>query len=277
MEAVELARSLSRDGRILEVASGVTSLYRIWDLDDTRLVKVYASGAAHKREKRALDMLSGLSSLPEVLEDGVTDELHYTVFDDPGKWTLETLQDNASLSRTAGALLAELHQHDPAHFSNVAHGMDQDWITSDFPSVFRRLERYRGRLQLKADVLTAAGQMEPPIAESQVIIHTDPGPDHFFVQDGGSMTLLHWEWSTLGPPEWDLSRLVWLMRAKAGPAAAAAVSEGYGAQLAPAELNKWAAYHSAMMLTQLVEHMEQPLKGAKWLVEELEQAVGVSA
>lgn len=277
MEPADLARSLSREGRILEVASGVTSLYRIWDLDETRLVKIYASGAAHKREKRALDMLAGLSSLPTVLEDGVTSDLHYTVFADPGKWTLETLRDNTAMARKAGELLAELHERDPADFSNVAHGMDQDWLTSDFPSVFRRLERYRGRLQVPAEVLSAAGSLPPPQTLRQVIIHTDPGPDHFFIRDGGPMTLLHWEWSTFGPPEWDLSRLMWLMRAKSGPGAAQAVAEGYGTVLSPDQLNTWAAYHSGMMLTQLVEHMEQPLKAARWLVAELERAASPSA
>ena len=94
------------------------------------------------------------------------------------------------------------------------------------------------------------------------------------VDDGGTVTLFHWEWSTLGPPEWDYSRLLWLTRLKAGPESAAGVMEGYGSEISKDELERWVVYHSAMMLQQAVEAPDQQLRGANWLVEELTRAVG---
>lgn len=265
---------MSSEGRILEVSSGVSPLYRIWDLDETRLVKVYKSGAAHKREEKALAALAGMSGLPSVLDSGVIGERHYTVFADPGKWTLETLRESPGLGAHAGAILAELHSQPSYGFSNVAHGMDQEWLDSDVPSVVRRLERYRGKLHLPADVLARAATVGAPTVSGQVIIHTDPGLNHFMVEDGGAVTLLHWEWATLGPPEWDYSRLLWLARARGGSDLAARVAEGYGSVLPDDQLRRWAVYHSGMMLIQAVEQVDPQLRGVEWLRAEFQSAVG---
>ena len=53
MEAAQIARNLSGDGRIVEVGSGVGRLYRVWDGTDTYLVKVYSSVSAERREHLA--------------------------------------------------------------------------------------------------------------------------------------------------------------------------------------------------------------------------------
>jgi aminoglycoside phosphotransferase (APT) family kinase protein len=117
--------------------------------------------------------------------------------------------------------------------------------------------------------------LTPPQTGMPAIIHTDPNPEQVMVDDDGKVTLFHWEWSTLGPPEWDYSRLLWLTRLKAGPDTAAGVMEGYGAEISDDELERWAVYHSGMMLTQAVEAPDQQLRGADWLVEEFTRAVGV--
>jgi hypothetical protein len=277
MEPAELARSLSSEGRILEVKSGVSPLYRIWDLDETRLVKVYTSGAGHKRENKALNALSGMTGLPVVLDSGVIDERHYTVFADPGKWTLETLRESPGLGSDAGEILAELHSRPSQDFSNVAHGMDQGWLDADVPSVIRRLGRYRGKLQISAALLEKAATVPAPVASGQAIIHTNPGLDHFLVEDGGVVTLLHWEWATLGPPEWDYSRLLWLARARGGRDLASRVAAGYGSVLSDEEFKRWAVYHSGMMLIQSVEQADPQLRGLQWLISEFRQAVDAAA
>ncbi|NNL97600.1 MAG: hypothetical protein HKO63_05290 [Acidimicrobiia bacterium] len=40
------------------------------------------------------------------------------------------------------------------------------------------------------------------------------------------------------------------------------------------ELERWAVYHSGLMLKQAVEATDQQLRGADWLVKELTRAVG---
>ena len=273
MEAAQIARSLSGDGRIVEVGSGVGRLYRVWDGSDTYLVKVYSSASAERREHQAFEHLSDLPGLPTVIERGESDGTPWAKFAEPGKWNLASLPESLSLGRKAGDVLAALHRHDPGHLSNVAHGMDRDWVNADYPSTFKRLERYRGRLHLAADVVERAAAMPPPDAGPPVVIHTDPNPEQFMVDDHGTVTLFHWEWATMGPPEWDYSRLLWLTRLKAGPDSAAGVTEGYAGEISEDQLERWAVYHSGMMLRQAVEAADQQLRGADWLVDELTRAV----
>ncbi|NNC75827.1 MAG: aminoglycoside phosphotransferase family protein [Acidimicrobiia bacterium] len=275
MEPAAIARKLSGDGRIVEVGAGVGRLYRVWDGTETSLVKIYASVSAERRERQALENLAGLPGLPAVVRRGVEDERPWVVFEEPGKWNLASLPESISLGRKAGEVLAALHSHDTGHLSNVEHGMDSDWINGDYPSTFKRLERYRGRLHLPAEVVARAMELTPPSTGAPVIIHTDPNPEQFMVDDDGNVTLFHWEWSTLGPPEWDYSRLLWLTGLKAGPGSAAGVMEGYGVEISDEDLERWAVYHSGMMLKQAVEAPDQQLRGADWLVEEITRAVGV--
>ncbi len=273
MEAADIARSLSGDGRIVEVGSGVGRLYRVWDGTETSLVKVYSSVSAERREHQALDALADLPGLPKVVRRGQENGTPWVVFEEPGRWNLASLPESISLGRKAGKILATLHAHDAGHLSNVAHGIDSDWVNSDYPSTFKRLERYRGRLHLPAEVVASALEIAPPTAGPAVIVHTDPNPEQFMVDDHGNVTLFHWEWSTLGPREWDYSRLLWLTRLKAGPDSAAGVIEGYGHVLSVEELERWTVYHSGMMLKQAVEVADQQLRGADWLVKELTRAV----
>ncbi|MDH3538746.1 MAG: aminoglycoside phosphotransferase family protein [Acidimicrobiia bacterium] len=274
MEPAAIARKLSGDGRIVEVGTGVGRLYRVWDGTETSLVKIYSSVSAERRERQALENLAGLPGLPVVVRRGVEEDRPWVVFKEPGKWNLASLPESISLGRKAGSVLAALHHHDTGHLSNVEHGMDTAWINGDYPSTFKRLERYRGRLHLPADVVARAMDLTPPRTGTPVIIHTDPNPEQVMVDDDGNVTLFHWEWSTLGPPEWDYSRLLWLTRLKAGPDSAAGVVEGYGADMSDNQLERWAVYHAGMMLKQAVEAQDQQLRGAGWLVEELTRAVG---
>jgi aminoglycoside phosphotransferase (APT) family kinase protein len=273
MEPADIARKLSGDGRIVEVGSGVGRLFRVWDGSETSLVKVYPSISAERREKQAFENLADLKGLPTVLRRGEEEGTPWVVFAEPGKWNLASLPESISLGRKAGGVLAALHRHDTGHLSNVAHGMDADWVNADYPSTFKRLDRYRGRLHLPAAVVAGAMEITPPPSGPAVIIHTDPNPEQFRVNDEGRVTLFHWEWSTLGPPEWDYSRLLWLTNLKAGPDSAAGVVEGYGRELPEEDLQRWTVYHAGMMLNQAVEVADQQLRGADWLVAELTRTV----
>lgn len=273
MEAADIARKLSGEGRILEVGTGVGRLYRIWDNGGTRMVKVYATTAAERREQQALENLDGLIGLPTVLSRGLEGEHPWVVFRDPGKWNLASLPENIGLGRKAGEILRALHSRSADHLSNVSHGIDQEWINGDFPATFKRLERYRGKLRLSAELVEAAAEIEPPTVSGGVVVHTDPNPEQFYVDDYENMTLFHWEWSTLGAPEWDFSKLLWLTRLRTGPDSGTGVVEGYGSEISDDELERWAVYHSGMMLVSAVEVSDQQLRGVEWLVDELTRAV----
>lgn len=273
MEPIEIARRLAGDGRVVEVGSGVGSLFRVWDGAQTHLVKIYSSVSAERREQQAFENLSDLPGLPTVVNRGQEDGRAWVMFAEPGKWNLASLPESLSLGRKAGEILAALHSHESDHLSNVAHGMDDAWIQADYPSTFKKLDRYRGRVHLAGEVVERALALSPPATSTPVIIHTDPNPEQFLVDDDGKVTLFHWEWSTLGPPEWDFSRLVWLTRLKAGPDSAAGVVEGYGSDMSDEQLRRWSIYHSGMMLNQAVEVADQQLRGADWLVGELTRAV----
>lgn len=276
MDAAEIARNLSGDGRILEVGAGVGRLYRIWVDDGTQLVKVYSTTASERREQQALDSLVGLTGLPTVLSRGLEGENPWVVFEDPGKWNLASLPENVGLGRKAGEILRQLHTRNPDHLSNVSHGIDQEWINGDFPATFKRLERYRGKLHISAELVQAAAEIEPPTVSHGVVVHTDPSPEQFYIDDDESITLFHWEWSTLGAPEWDYSKLLWLTGLKTGPDAASGVIEGYEVDMSDGELERWAVYHSGMMLVSAVEVSDQQLRGAEWLVDELTRAVAAA-
>ena len=107
----------------------------------------------------------------------------------------------------------------------------------------RRLARYRRRVGVDADLFADVAAVPPPEASAPLPAHTDPSPDDF-----GAITLVDWEWATLAPPEWDLSKAAWLMGAQSGPAAAEALQQGYGRTLSPMQLNRWIVYHAAMHL-----------------------------
>ena len=62
------------------------------------------------------------------------------------------------------------------------------------------------------------------------------------------VTLVGLEWATLAPPEWDLSRMIWLLESRVGDRAALAFQKGYGRELSRAELERWTVYHVAMLL-----------------------------
>ena len=51
---------------------------------------------------------------------------------------------------------------------------------------------------------------------------------------------------------------------------------GYGSDMTDDELQRWAVYHSGMMLVSAVEVSDQQLRGADWLVEELTRAVAAA-
>ncbi len=281
MDAYELATRLAVGGRVQDLTGpnrrvGANHLYRIWtDGDGSRILKVYGTPARERRERHALDALSSIDGIPRIIDRGIVEGTVWATFADAGRWNLATLPENSGLAQKAGEILRTVHDSAPNPLSNLSRGIDQEWVTIDFASTMRRLLRYRGKLGVPLDLIEAASNVTPPFASEPRAAHTDPGPRNFLVDDDGNVTLINWEWATLAPPEWDLSKAIWLVGRSSGPQAAEALQRGYGKSMDPAQLDRWVVYHAAM---NLVYEAEQQLSGVSKepyqdLVAELQRAV----
>lgn len=279
MDPYQLAESLARGERIQELSPGqrpisANRLFRLFDERSGRILKVYGTAARQRREQHALSALHGVPGLPVVLERGTEGDTHWTLFADSGRWSLGTLPENPSLARRAGEILHHLREMEPSSLTNLERGIDQEWVTVDFISTFRRMERYRGRLGVSQELLEAARTVRPPFASEPRAAHTNATPDNFLVDDGGNVTLINWEWATLAPPEWDLSKATWLTGLRLGPAAAAALQEGYGIAIDRVQLDRWTVYNAGMMLVWEAENrIGGRLDDLSYLVGELQRAV----
>jgi hypothetical protein len=279
VQPLEVAERLARGGRVQQLAGGDKALganrvYRLWTESGTRILKIYGTAARERRERHGLDAMRDLTGLPTLLDRGSDGELHWALFDDAGRWSLGSLPENPGLARKAGEILRDVHDIAAASMSNLSRGIDQDWVAVDFVSTFRRLERYRGKVGLSGEVLEQARAIRPPFAGEPRAAHTNPKPENFIVDDVGTVTLINWEWATLAPPEWDLSRAAWLLGLRAGPSAATSLQDGYGRKLDPVQLDRWIVYHAGMML--VYEAEQTVLTGGgdfDFLVAELRRAI----
>jgi hypothetical protein len=261
----------------MERGLSANRIYRIWVGDGTRIAKVYGTPARQRREFHALEDLAALPGTPRLIDRGVEGETSWAVFEDAGRWNLGTLPENPGLARKAGQIMKTVHDTPTAKLTNLSRGMDQEWIAVDFLSTLRRLERYRGRLHLASDVLADAREVRPPFASDPRGAHTNPVPDNFVVDDNGKVTLINWEWATVAPVEWDISKATWLLGLHAGPSAAAAFQEGYGRSLDQYQLDRWVVYHAAMMLVHRVERSMDASIGTHDLVlSEFRRAVAAA-
>ena len=279
MTPAQLAELKARGDSVQELTTARRNprsnrVFRIWSERSSVILKVYGTSGHERRERHALHALRGIPGTPVVLDEGVDEDMHWALFEDAGQWNLASLPENTGLAHQAGRLLRAIHSVDPVAFSNLPRGIDQAWVSVDFISTIRRLERYRGRLGISSDLIEAAGRVRPPFASPPRIAHTDPVPNHFLVDNAGTVTLVSWQWSTLAPPEWDLSRALWLIGLRAGPATAGALAAGYGVQLDAAQLDRWTVYHASMMLVAETEHrLSGRLDDLSFVVAELQRAV----
>lgn len=281
----DIAQRLAGGGAVQQLTAatslvGANQVFRIWRAGQTSIVKVYGSDARERREHHALNALNDLENLPVIIDGGAEGDSHWIMFKDAGRWNLQTLPENPGLGRAAGSILRGLHRHDTAAVTNLTRGIDQEWVAVDFESTLRRLDRFRSRVGLSADLVAAATEVNPPFASEPGVAHTDATPRNFIVDDAGNITLISWEWATLAPPEWDLSRAVWSIGMHAGPAAALAVIDGYGRPMDDIQLDRWIVYHAAQTLVSHAEKnlLSRPTDTPSDLVHEFNRAVlGASA
>lgn len=282
MRPIELAQKLAGGGRVheltgMERGQSANRVFRTWIGDGTRIAKIYGTPARERRELHALEALAALPGTPQLIDRGLEDDVHWAVFEDAGRWNLGTLPENPGLARKAGEILRSVHETDSEKITNLSRGMDQEWVAVDFLSTLRRLERYRRRLELPGQLLEDARAVRPPFASEPRSAHTNPAPDNFVVDDNGNVTLITWEWATVAPPEWDLSKATWLLNIQAGPLAGAAFQEGYGKSLDEYQLDRWVVYHSAMTLVFRIERaMDAAIGTHEMYLSEFRRAVAAA-
>ena len=273
MDARGLVEGLHPGGRIRELASGANKVFRITEGEtDTSIVKVYPVASRAKREKHALDALAGIEGVPRVLNSGSEGDLAWIRLNDGGRWNLASLPKNLETLEAAGRTLRGVHSA-TAEITNLTVGIDADYVLSHYRSTIQRLGRFRRRFGMEQQVLDRALDIEPPLATSPVPAHTRPTPNKFVVDDAGNVTLVDWEWATLGPPEWDLTLAVWQFANAQGEDAAAAFRRGYAAELPESRYRSWVAYHSAMMMLDAAEVRDGRLGDLSYLVGDLTDAV----
>lgn len=258
MDPQTIARMLAVGGTYQELTAatalvGPNRVFRIWRKGKSFILKVYGSEARQRREAHSLHALGRLAHLPQIIDRGVHDGSHWITFEDAGRWNLQSLPENPGLARTSGTILREVHTADRTPFSNLSRGIDVEWVAVDFGSALRRLERYRARVGVTPRQIEMALELNPPFGSDPVVAHTDPVVRNFIVDDAGHVTLIDWEWATLAPPEWDLTRMIWSASMHAGPSAAEAVVAGYGKQIDGVQLDRWIVYHAAQTLVRYAE------------------------
>jgi aminoglycoside phosphotransferase (APT) family kinase protein len=273
MDARSLVDGLFPNARARELAAGANKVYRIAESDtETSIVKVYPVVSREKRERHALEALAGVDGVPKIESHGIEGELAWLKMTDGGQWTLASLPKNPETLEAAGRTLRNVHSAS-AEITNLVVGIDSEYVLSHYRSTIDRLGRFRRRFGMDQTVLDRALEIEPPLATAPVPVHTRPTPSKFVVNDDGKVTLVDWEWATLGPPELDLTLAVWQLATLLGEDAASSFRVGYGAELPESRYRSWVAYHSAVMMLDAAEVREGRLGDLGYLVDDLTEAV----
>jgi aminoglycoside phosphotransferase (APT) family kinase protein len=273
MTARALVEELYPSARMRELAAGANKVFRVAENEnETTIVKVYPAASREKRERRALEALAGIEGVPKILNHGIQGDQAWLKMTDGGSWNLSSLPKNLEVVEAAGRTLRNVHDAE-AEITNLVVGIDSDYVKSHYRSTIDRLGRFRRRFGMQQVVLDKALDIEPPLATDPVPSHTRPTPSKFVVSETGDVTLVDWEWATLGPPEWDLTLAVWQFAVNHGEDAAAAFRKGYAAELPESRYRSWVAYHSAMMMLDAAEQREGRLGDLHYLVSDLTEAV----
>ena len=273
MTSRALVEKLYPSARIRELAAGANKVYRVTENEtDNSIIKVYPVASREKRERHALEALAGIEGVPPILNHGVEGDQAWLKLSDGGGWNLSSLPKNLEVVEAAGKTLRNVHSA-KAQITNLAVGIDSEYVKSHYKSTIERLGRFRRRFGMQQVVLDRALDIEPPLATDPVPSHTRPTPSKFIVAEDGAVTLVDWEWATLGPPEWDLTLAVWQFAVNHGEDAAAAFRKGYAAELPESRYRSWVAYHSAMMMLDAAEQREGRLGDLHYLVDDLTEAV----
>jgi aminoglycoside phosphotransferase (APT) family kinase protein len=273
MDARSLVEGLYPNARIRELGAGSNRVFRVTENETVNsIIKVYPVASREKRERRALEALAAIDGVPKIQNHGMVGDTAWLKMNDAGAWNLASLPKNLDAIEAAGRTLRSVHSAS-AEITNLNVGIDSDYVLSHYRSTIERLGRFRRRFGMDQAVLDKALDIEPPLATAPAPAHTRPTPSKFILAESGKVTLVDWEWATLGPPEWDLTLAVWQFASTFGEDAASAFRRGYAAELPESRYRSWVAYHAAMMMLDAAEVREGRLGDLSYLVNDLTEAV----
>ena len=131
MDISEVTQRFAPGGRVQELTRidrvlGANRIYRVWDDEGSKILKLYGTPARERRERHALEAVAGIEGTPKMLEGGVEGDTAWILFEDGGQWTIGSLPENTTTGRKVGEILHRIHEVDPALVSNLARGIDQD-------------------------------------------------------------------------------------------------------------------------------------------------------
>ncbi len=273
MDAKDLVTSLHPSATIRELSAGANKVFRVFEEGDrSSIVKVYPVASRERRERHALEALASTPSVPRILDNGIDGDSAWMKMTDGGRWNLATLPKNLDVVEAAGKALKGVHSSG-VKITNLAAGIDADYVLSHYRSTVERLGRYRRRFEMDQVVLDRALELEPPLATAPTPSHTKPLLSKFVINDDSEILIVDWEWATLAPPEWDLTLAVWQFAGRIGEDAAAAFRAGYEAELPESRYRPWVAYHASMMMLEAAEVREGRLGDLQYLVSDFQEAV----
>ncbi len=274
MKAQLVVEAISPTASIKTLSASTNQVFRLTEeTGETSIVKVYSTPARERRERHALEALAGVKGVPEIIERGSTESMPWIKMTDGGVWNVSSLPKNLTVVVECGRVMRAVHESG-ANITNLDSGIDSDYVSNHFRSTLERLERFRRRLGMPAEVLERAkASSNTPVGSAPAPSHTNPEPRNFAVNDSGEVTMIGWEYATLAPPEWDLSLAAWRFSREVGGDASDALWEGYGATFPPDRLRPWVAYHSSMMMLEAAERRDGRLGDLAYLVDDLANSV----
>lgn len=274
MEIDALLRTIAPSATAVDISAGGNRVYRLREESGlTSVAKFYTSPARERRERHALEALSSVGGVPRIINRGIEEGQAWIQMTDGGTWDLATLGRNLDNVRSAGRVLRGVHESG-ASLTNLSGSIGDVQIEAHYQSTLERLERFRRRINLPAELLEKAAASGAPVASPSKPSHTRPTPEQFLVAEGGGqVTLIDWEWATMAPPEWDVSLASWQLSNRLGDQAAGAFLEGYGAAVSAGRLRSWVAYHAAMIMLEAAETRGGRLYDLAPLVRSMSDAV----
>lgn len=275
MKAQLVVEAIAPTATIKTLSASTNQVFRITEeTGESAVIKVYTTPARERRERHALEALAGVEGVPVIIERGSTESMPWIRMTDGGVWNMSSLPKNLTVVKACGHVMRAVHDSG-ANITNLDSGIDSEYVENHYRSTLERLERFRRRLGMPAEVLERAkASNNIPVGSDPVPSHTSPQPRNFAVNDHGDVTMIGWEYATLAPPEWDLSLAAWRFSREIGEDAADALWEGYGATFPADRLRPWIAYHSAMMMLEAAERRDGRLGDLAYLVDDLSNSVG---
>jgi hypothetical protein len=163
MDAREIVVKHHPSGTVRELTSGANKVFRIINGDTSTVMKVYPVSSRERRERHALEALAPVPGVPHIVGHGTEGEMAWLEMNDAGHWNLANLPKNLEAVEASGAALRGVHSA-KVDITNLAAGIDADYVLSHYRSTIERLGRYRRRFGMEQGVLDRALQLEPPLA-----------------------------------------------------------------------------------------------------------------